>query len=356
MKIRNDKKAAYRYIGTFTLMLMFLTTGPVSASNYVKIATIGTSAPGFSGRTDMQEVVGEMIHFWDRQIQQVLPDKPDIILLPEFFDIPSGFSSKVQEEYIGIRGDQIQSYLSSIAKKNNCYIAYGTLRRDEAADLRNSAVLLDRQGNVVGVYDKNFPTIGEIENGIVAGNEVPVFECDFGRVAMVICFDLNFEELRDKVASLKPDIVLFPSMYHGGLMQSNWAYACRSFFVGAISGRGTISQIRDPLGEVVANTTNYFNFIVTSVNLNSELVHLGYNFGKLSALKANYGSSVTIKDPGNLGPVLVSSEDENLRIGQLLNEFDIESLDDYLNRSRKFKASSLPGTDARERQLNSLHK
>ncbi|HEY0667281.1 MAG TPA: carbon-nitrogen hydrolase family protein [Sphingobacteriaceae bacterium] len=331
-----DKSYSVKVIFTI-ILLMVLKTSSVTGAGHVRIGTIGTAAPSFSGRKDMQKVVEEMILFWGNQLKQVLPDKPDVILLPEFFDIPSGFSSKVQEEYIAIRGDQLQTYLSSIAKKHNCYVAYGTLRRDHAGNLRNSAIMLDRRGDLLGIYDKNFPTIGEMESGIIAGNKAPVFECDFGRVAMVICFDLNFDELLEQVADQKPDLLLFPSMYHGGQMQSNWAYACRSFFVGAISGKGTLSQIRDPLGEVVASTTNYFNYSVASINLNSELVHLGYNFGKLSALKAKYGNSVTIKDPGNLGPVLVSSEDGNLNINQLLREFDIQTLDDYFDSSRKFR-------------------
>ena len=332
-------KNLYRSVkyGISLCLILILSDAPALASGYVKIATIGTAAPSFSGRKDMQKVVDELVSFWDRQMQQVLPDQPDLILLPEFFDIPSGFSSEVQEEFIAIRGDQIHSFLASIAKKNKCYIAYGTLRRDDAGNLRNSAILVDRTGKTVGIYDKNFPTIGEMENGIVAGNKTPVFECDFGRVAMVICFDLNFEELRDQFASQQPDLILFPSMYHGGQMQNNWAYACRSFFVGAISGRGTLSQIRNPLGDEIASSTNYFNYTIASLNLNSELVHLGYNFGKLSALKSKYGSSVTIKDPGNLGPVLVSSEDEKLKITDLFKEFEIQTLDEYFESSRKFR-------------------
>ena len=68
-------------------------------------------------------------------------------------------------------------------------------------------------------------------------------------------------------------------------MQQAWAYLCRSFFIGSINGGGTPSEIRDPLGGVVAASTNYFDFAVTTINLDSRVVHLGYNFGKLDALK-----------------------------------------------------------------------
>jgi hypothetical protein len=330
----------------FSATLAFLTALSASAlfaSKKIVVSTIGSSIPSYHNRSDMDKVVDEIIRFWDGQIQQVLPDQPDLILLPEFFDIPSGYTTKIQEDFIKVRGTRIQDFIASVAKKNNCYIAFGTLQYDEKGLLRNSAVLIDRKGTKVGDYHKNFPTIGEIENGIVSGTDAPVFKCDFGTVGMAICFDLNFEELRDRFAKLQPDIMLFPSMYHGGHMQSNWAYACRSYFVGAISGRGTLSQVRDPLGEIVASSTNYNNFVSTPINLNARLVHLGYNEGKLNALKKKYGKRISIKDPGNLGPVLVSCTDDTLLADEILKEFEIETMHDYYNRSRAVRARQLGG-------------
>lgn len=322
-------------------LLSFLLWWSIPLMGQIKVATIGAVVPSFSHRTDWLTVVDEIERYWDRQLQQVLPDRPDLILLPEFFDIPSSFSPKTQKEYIQAREDRIVRFVSEKAKQHSCYIAFGTLLLDEKGLLRNAAILIDRYGKLAGVYYKNFPTIGEMEGGIVAGNEAPVFQCDFGTVGMVICFDLNFEELRDRMAEQHPDILLFPSMYHGGHMQRNWAYACRSFFIGAISGAGTRSEIRDPLGEVVASSSNYNNYAITEINLNSKLVHLGYNEGKLKALKAKYGHQIQIKDPGNLGAVLVTSLDPNRPIDTILKEFDIENMHDYYNRSRSVRANQI---------------
>ena len=326
---------------TSLVWLLLLTSFQAVASGKIVVSTIGAVIPGYSDRKDMDQVVNEIIRFWDRQIGQVLPDHPDLIVLPEFFDIPSGYNIDRQQEFIKVRGNRVKDFIAEKARQNNCYIAFGTMQYDESGALRNSAILLDRKGMLAGVYHKNFPTIGEIESGIISGTESPVFDCDFGRVGMAICFDLNFDELRNRFAEQKPDIMLFPSMYHGGHMQSNWAYACRSFFVGAISGRGTPSQVRDPLGEIVASSSNYNNYVTTTVNLNSRLVHLGYNVEKLTALKNKYGARIAIKDPGSLGPVLVSCIDDNLRIDQILQEFEIENMHDYYNRSRAVRAGQL---------------
>lgn len=197
--------------------------------------------------------------------------------------------------------------------------------------LFNSVIIIDRDGSVAGIYDKNFPTIGEMEGGTLAGIAAPILDLDFGSVAVAICFDLNFDELREKYVAANPDIILFSSMYHGGFVQKNWAYTCRAFFIGSIY-RGTPSEIRNPLGEVVATSTNYYDFAVAKINLDNKLVHLDYNRSRLKALKEKYGTSVTISDPGKLGAVLVTSENENVKIKQMIEEFNIELLDDYFKR------------------------
>ena len=335
-----QKKNGIRIIAAILLSVCIISDA--GAAKFVKVATIG-GRPSFSfdKSSGSQRSVDRLIAFWKNQIDQVLPDKPDLILLPELCDVPNNIQSVDWRTYLQVRNTQITDLFALIAKTNHCYIAFGTLRIDDKGNLRNSGVLLNREGKVAGIYDKNFPTIGEIEDGIRPGDETPVFECDFGRVAFVICFDLNFGELLRKYEAVKPDIILFPSNYHGGIMQQMWAYWCRSFFVGSINGGGTASEIRNPLGEIVATSTNYFDFAVTTINLDSRVVHLGYNFDKLDALKKKYGNAVTITDPGRLGPVLVSSESGEYNIDKILKEFDIESIDPYFNRSRKKRAEAL---------------
>lgn len=341
MKIKVSQRKYYVRI-VISILLSVIIAGNTSASNFVKIATIG-GVPSFSfdKSKGSQHSVDQMIVFWKNQVNQVLPDKPDLILLPEICDIPTNLKAGEWKEYLLVRKDQIINQFALIAKANHCYIAFGTMRIDEEGQLRNSAILLDRAGKIAGIYNKNFPTIGEVEDGIKSGDEAPVFQCDFGRVAFSICFDLNFKELLAKYETEKPDIILFPSNYHGSFMQNVWAYWCRSFFVGCINGGGTPSEIRNPLGDVIASSTNYFDYAVATINLDSRVVHLGYNFGKLDALKKKYGSAVTITDPGRLGPVLVSSESGGNNIDKIIKEFDIELIDPYFDRSRDKRAESL---------------
>jgi hypothetical protein len=310
--------------------ILILATGNLSAVNKITIATIG-NAPSLNKNLDPQELVNAVIEFWKKEIIQVLPDKPDLIVLPEFCDM-----SGAGDAYLRVRKNQVLDYLSSVARSNHCYIAFGMKREESQGVWRNSCVIIDRKGGIAGIYDKNFPTIGEMEDGINASNMAPIINCDFGRVGVAICFDLNFDELMDHYSKLKPDLIIFSSMYHGGVAQSIWAYKCRSYFVGSVY-RENPSEIRNPMGEIVATSTNYYDFTVAKINLDCRLVHLDYNQSKLIDLKEKYGTNVTISDPGRLGSVLVTSEDKNVTADQMIKEFGIELLDDYLNRARDFR-------------------
>ena len=183
------------------------------------------------------------------------------------------------------------------------------------------------------MYDKNHLVVSEFEDwGFQYGKEVGVFECDFGRVACAICFDLNFDDLRLRVAAARPDLIIFSSMYHGGLMQAYWAYSCRAHFVAALHIMRP-SAIILPTGDVLATTTNYFDYVTATVNLDCELFHLDQNRPKMEAARAKYGRKLKLHDPGLLGAVLLSSETDEFSIGDITKEFGLEPLEEYFDRS-----------------------
>ena len=309
-----------------------LANGNAKKRGQVRIATLGPRSLSVDAKADPQSIVSQVIAHWRREFSQVLPDRPDLIVVPEACDRVGGLSRERLLEYYRVRKDQVRDFFAKVAAENRCYVVYSAAREMPDGTWRNSSTLIDRQGRVMGVYHKNHVVIEETtESGILCGRQAPVFDCDFGRVALAICFDLNFDELRLKYIQARPDLIVFSSMYHGGLMQAYWAYSCRAHFVGAVSGLPC--EIRNPLGEVVASSTNYFDFVVADVNLDCRLAHLDYNWSRLRDLKAKYGPKVTIHDPGFLGSVLISSEDAAVSVDEMIAEFHIELLDDYMARA-----------------------
>lgn len=280
-----------------------------------------------------------IIEYWTSQFDKVLPDKPDLILLPEECDTHPFFSGKRKLEFIKYRGDKIREHFAMVAKKHNTHIAYGAIRKDGDGNLKNSLQIIDRKGHVIGVYDKNHLVIGENEEyGIQYGRVAPVIKCDFGTIGCLICFDLNFEELRLKYERQRPELMLFSSMYHGGLRQNYYAYSLRSHFAASIWGLE--SRILSPLGEVTDRSTNYFNYVTGTVNLDSKVIHLDHNWDRLSRAREKYGSDFRMSDPGYLGAVLISSENEK-PIDDYVKEFEFELIDDYFNRSLNHRKDSI---------------
>ncbi|MDF2721485.1 MAG: carbon-nitrogen hydrolase family protein, partial [Paenibacillus sp.] len=75
-------------------------------ANCVKVSCIGP-APLAVGDVTPQQAVEKMVAHWRSQVQQVLPEKPDIIVLPEACDRPSGAWREKQKlrEFYECRGD-----------------------------------------------------------------------------------------------------------------------------------------------------------------------------------------------------------------------------------------------------------
>lgn len=302
----------------------------------IKISVVASSGPAVDASLSLEAGVGKATDHLRGQIAQVLPDKPDLIVLPEACDRPSNFNGQKIFDYYHLRGERVLEALAGIAREHSCYITYPAIRSLPDGTWRNSVQLIDRRGAVVAIYDKYHPLVSEIEAGIKSGTDAVVAECDFGRVGFAICFDLNFDEIRQKYLKARPDLMLFCSMYHGGLMQAYWAYSGRMFFAASVSGVGGF--IISPVGALVKKSTNYFNYVTAGINLDCVVAHLDFNWERLSALRAKYGAKVQIIDPGYLGSVLVSSEADNISARDMAREFELELLDDYFARSLAVQA------------------
>ena len=302
-------------------------------ANRVTISTFGLTLPEVPLDRTPRQAVAQMMDFWKGKLDGVLPDQPDVIVLPEVCDIPRNWRQEKLKEFLAARGTSAQEFFSGVARDHHCYITYAAARQVPDGTWRNSTTLLDRRGGVAGVYDKNHVTINEYEDwGVRCGKEAGIFECDFGRVACAICFDIYFDDIRQKIAAARPDLILFSSMVHGGLLQAQWAHSCRAHFVAALHANRP-SAIISPTGEILAKTTLYFDYVTATVNLDCRLFHVDGNRPKLEAARAKYGRKLTVRDPSLLNVILLSSEAEEFTVEDVAREFDIEPLDDYLNRS-----------------------
>ncbi len=126
-----------------------------------------------------------------RCIEQAAAQKADIVCLPEAITMV-GTGKSYLECAEPIPGPTTE-FLGKLAHTHRMYIVAGILERDGEI-VYNTAALLDRAGGIVGKYRKVCLPREEIEGGVSPGEEFPVFDTDFGRIGIMICWDVAFPE------------------------------------------------------------------------------------------------------------------------------------------------------------------
>ncbi|MCY3022846.1 MAG: carbon-nitrogen hydrolase family protein [Planctomycetota bacterium] len=89
--------------------------------------------------------------------------------------------------------------LAAVARRNQLWVVAGLSER-EGPRAYNTAILLDREGRLAGKYRKTHLPREEWMKGITPGAEYPVFQTDFGPVAIQICYDWFFPEVAEAFA------------------------------------------------------------------------------------------------------------------------------------------------------------
>lgn len=295
----------------------------------------------YNNKKEIDQGLPAILDIWKLLIDRAGLDQPDIILLPEHFAF-SGLTYKVQDvaEYLP-QGGPVTDFLKRRARAQKAYIFASYCRKSKAGDIYNSAVLFDRQGRIAGVYDKTFPTIGEMENGIRPGKGAVVLETDFGRIGAGICFDFNFRELFAEYRRKQIDLLCFLSAFPAGFQIPIMAYENQMHIASAICGPQGV--IVDPLGRVLEKATMHAQVIFRKINLDCRVLHIDYNNAndKIHALKAKYKHQVQVDVSGPEAVYLVTSLHPKKSINDMIREFKLETVDDYFNRSRAMRRKFL---------------
>ncbi len=308
----------------------------------VKVATISMNLCEYSKKPRDMSLTDYEIMWLDKNISQVLPDKPDLIVLPECCDVPDGIPLDDMRRYFEERGEKTVDHIRKIARENNVYIMFGAYRFLPDKTARNSCYMIGRQGETVGIYDKNYivPTETKFHN-IQCGESETIFECDFGRVGAIICFDINFDEMRLKYKRAKPDLMVFISYFGGGLMRNFFAFDTRSYFV-ASCAYGCPGEIINPLGLSLCVTSYHYNYVVKEINLDYEVVHMDNHREKIRRAKEKYGSLLeVIGDVGYVGVAIISYFGTDKTVRDILAEFEISDVEEYLEYARRHRAGQV---------------
>lgn len=136
---------------------------------------------------------------------------PDIVCLPEFSHTLGVDAKYIQkaEDHAEEAGGPLCQVLSAKAKEYGMYVIAGLVIRD-GKHMFNTAVLFDRKGDMIGQYRKTHPMFGEMEIGLSIGDSYPVFDLDFGKIAIHICYDEWIPEVSRYYAHQGAEILFLP--------------------------------------------------------------------------------------------------------------------------------------------------
>jgi predicted amidohydrolase len=238
--------------------------------------------------------------------------------------LPEEFSGGVAESIPGPTTEAV----AALAKKHNMYVIC-PICEAEGDRTYNTAVLLDRKGSILGRYRKVF--VFWSENRHASTDGVPVFDLDFGRIALLNCFDLNFPELWNEAEQKGAEIVFWPSAFGGGRPLNS--YACiHAYYVVGVGDGNFIDMTGETISPAAAPHEKVF---IATIDLDRTLVHKDYMREKVKRLLAEQeGKAAMEKDWHPEGWFMLRATAPGISIRELCSQYGIETLRDYRSRSR----------------------
>ena len=155
--------------------------------------------------------------------------------------------------------------LAEIARKWKMYIVACLGERD-GHSVYCTCVLLDRQGRIVGKYRKVHIPREETERGVAPGDAYPVFDTDFGRIGMMICFDLQYT-LPARALAVQGAEIIFAPIWGGNPVLAKARCIENQVYL-VICGYDMASTIHDPWGNLLAEAIERPAVAAVDIDLN----------------------------------------------------------------------------------------
>lgn len=160
------------------------------------------------------------------------------------------------------------------SKEHGIYSFFSFHAIDEKGYRRNRYVLVNREGEVFGTYDKTHPACVEYERGIVPGDEYSVFDTEFGKIAFNICWDAYFPEVARAMAFKGAEILFVstagnPTHRHIARAKENGMYVVVSCAAGNVEAGVKATKIISPAGTILADCNDDTEAAIAEIDLNN---------------------------------------------------------------------------------------
>ena len=220
-------------------------------------------------------------------VKEAAQNGADMVALPEMFNCPysSGFFRKIAS----LGHEKTVAAMSRWARENSVILIGGSIPEVEGDRIYNTSFVFDRNGQQIArhrkvhLFDVDLPGMRFKESDtFTPGEDITVFDTEYGKMGLAICFDVRFPELFRAMAKRGAQIIFLPAQFNMTTGPAHWdlQLRCRAvdnecFFVAAAAARYVgfdyecwgHSMIIDPYGTKLAACDEKEQIIYADVDL-----------------------------------------------------------------------------------------
>ena len=266
--------------------------GSILGDNSTELPPRQVWIAGVSSMNLQAKTSNEMVDQLLTVLEGIKPYSPDFVCLPETF--PFAFVEKKYslQERVEI-SEKVLIRFSEFSKQNNCYtICPVNTSRD--GRIFNAAVMFDRNGKKIGLYEKMHLTDYEIEGGLTCGELFqPVIITEFGPVGIQICFDIEWDDGWSMLRKQGAKIIFWASAFAGGKCVSTkaWEHKC----IDSTATLKNTARLCDISGEIIAQTGIWNpNLFCGSLNMEKAFLHTWPAILRFEEIQKKYGKKIRI--------------------------------------------------------------
>jgi predicted amidohydrolase len=299
--------------------------------------------PGLDGRL---KVLGGLIDEMARQASGKYPGHGlDLAILPE--TTVTSTTGPASSRAIGLEGPVSETF-GALARKHRTYLVASMDLAEEGpkgTTYANSAVLFDREGKVAGIYRKAHPVAllgsDDLEGGITPGRDYPVFDCDFGKLGIQICWDVQFDDGWAALAEKGAEIVAWPTASPATAQPASRAARHRYYVVSSTWRED--ATVFEPTGLVAAQVEPPGAVLVHQLDLSYAVLGWSAPLRDGKALTEKYGDKVGYHYERREDLGLFWSNDRETTIGAMIRSLGLEEIDAQVERNRSLHDAARGG-------------
>ena len=151
-----------------------------------------------------------------------------MVCLPEMWNCP--YANEYFREYAETAEGEAVKLMSGLAKELGIYIIGGSIAELEGDKVYNTSFCFDKKGDIIGrhrkvhLFDIDVP--GKVRfmesDTLTAGSDMTVFETEFCKVGVGICYDVRFPEWFMKMAKAGAELIFLPAAFSVTTGEAHW--------------------------------------------------------------------------------------------------------------------------------------